>query len=278
MQTIPFWKMSGSGNDFIVIDNRAKIIPFSGSELTNFVVQVCRHRLSVGSDGFILIEEDTEADFGWQFYNSDGSRADMCGNGARCAARFAYMHQIADEKMTFRTDAGIISAEMNGDRVKVGMTTPTDVVREAIFETSNGSFLYASIHTGVPHVVIPVKNLADTDVDAIGREIRYSEHFAPNGTNVNFITKVEDEISIRTYERGVEGETLACGTGSVAAALLFANAMGLHSPVKVRTQGGLLTIYFDETKNGFSNVYLEGDARVIYMAEMTPDAWIYDDV
>jgi len=277
MDQIPFLKMSGSGNDFIIIDNRESIISLTDKALQKFVEQVCRRKMSVGADGFILIEEDPELNFKWQFYNSDGSRAEMCGNGARCAAQFAYLYKIAPHTMSFRTDAGVLSAEINGNRVKISMPNPTSIIKEQILERPKGSFVAASANTGVPHVVIPVKNLESTDVFEIGREIRYSKAFSPAGTNVNFISKTNDGvIHIRTYERGIEGETLACGTGSVAAALLFSKAFGISPPVPVKTRGGILNIYFKEDNNNFSNVFLEGDARVIYEGKLTKESWEYE--
>lgn len=270
---IPFFKMSGSGNDFILIDNRRQ--DFEDSQLNRFIVNVCRRKLSAGADGLILIESSTTADFKWRFYNSDASRAEMCGNGARCAARYAFVNGIAGPELTFETDVGIVSASIVADRVKVGMTDPSEVTPNIMLDLVAGSRQMAAINTGVPHVVLEVPDLETTDVCGIGREIRYHQRFAPAGSNVNFITSLaEDTIAVRTYERGVENETLACGTGSIAAALVKAARHGTGSPIHVKTRGGtLLTIHFTRRDGRFRDVYLEGDARIIYSGEMWPEAW-----
>ncbi|MGB7921419.1 MAG: diaminopimelate epimerase [Desulfobacterales bacterium] len=270
---IPFVKMSGSGNDFILIDNRRQIV--EDSQLTRFIVNVCRRKLSAGADGLILIEPSTAADFKWRFYNSDASRAEMCGNGARCAARFAFVNGIAGPELTFETDVGIISASIVADRAKVRMTDPSEVRSNLVLDLVAGSRQMAAVNTGVPHVVLEVPDLETTDVCGIGREIRYHRTFAPAGTNVNFMTPLADDtIAVRTYERGVEDETLACGTGSIAAALVAAARHGTGSPIRVKTRGGtLLTIHFERRDGRFQDVYLEGDARIIYSGEMWSEAW-----
>ena len=270
---IPFFKMSGSGNDFIVIDNRRRAV--EDAQLSRFIVNVCRRKLSTGADGLILIESSTAADFKWRFYNSDASRAEMCGNGARCAARYAFLTGIAGPELTFETDVGIVSASIVENRVKVGMTDPSEVTPNIMLDLAAGSRRMAAINTGVPHVVLEVPDLETTDVCGIAREIRYHRTFAPAGTNVNFITPLADDtIAVRTYERGVEDETLACGTGSIAAALVTAARHGTGSPIHVKTRGGtLLTIHFTRRDGRFRDVYLEGDARIIYSGEMWPEAW-----
>jgi len=273
MNSIPFFKMSGSGNDFIIVDNRKHQV--SEKTLPQMIVGACRRKMSVGADGFILVEEGSRADFQWRFYNADGSRAEMCGNGARCVSRFAFLNNIAGPRMSFETDAGIISAEIVGDRVKIRMTDPLDLNDHLVLELGNDKVPYAFINTGVPHVVIRVADTASVDVAEKGRKIRYHETFSPAGTNVNFTSPGrENELTIRTYERGVEGETLACGTGSVAAALIAAKQDGLVSPVTVITRSGEpLRIFFRPDGFSFSDVFLEGDARVIYTGELWEEAW-----
>jgi len=275
MKKINFYKMSGSGNDFIIIDNRDHVV--EEKNLSNFISSVCRRKMSVGADGLILIENADNVDFKWRFFNSDGSRAEMCGNGARCAARFAYLNKIAGPNMSFETDAGIISAQVKNGLVKVKMTDSQDLKVDLTVDTADGPVTVSSINTGVPHVVMPVDNIDDVDVVKLGRKIRYHKNFSPAGTNVNFYCPVEkDKISIRTYERGVEDETLACGTGAVACALVYANKTNIKSPIAVRPRsGGWLLIYFKEEKGGFENIYLQGDARIIYRAEMSEDAINY---
>jgi len=271
--TIPFYKMSGSGNDFIIIDNRQP--KFDESDLARLIVGACRRKMSVGADGLILVENANGVDFKWRFYNSDGSRAEMCGNGARCVSRFAYLEGIAGKTLSFETDAGIISAAVDGKKVKIKMTDPTDLGDEASLDLAGTTFAYRSINTGVPHAVIEMDDLQGTDIVAVGRAFRNHPAFAPNGTNANFIRLENDgTLGIRTYERGVEDETLACGTGNVAAALISCLRHGMPSPVKLLTRSNeYLSIYFERQGEAFSNVYLEGDARVIYTGELNPEAW-----
>jgi diaminopimelate epimerase len=273
MINIPFFKMSGSGNDFIIIDNREQIVP--EENLSDFIVGICRRKMSVGSDGLILIENTDGADFKWRFYNSDGSVAEMCGNGARCAARFALLNQIAGPDMTFQTIAGTISAQVKDKLVKVNVPSPTDLNLDYPIELQGGPLTVSSINTGVPHVVIPVEDIEKAEVFEQGREIRYHEKFAPAGTNVNFVTAGKgSRIAIRTYERGVEDETLACGTGAIAGAIIAALKYGKKSPVDVVTRSGEhLYIYFKASAEGYGEVFLEGDARVIYKGELGEEAW-----
>jgi len=271
MKPIPFYKMNGCGNDFIIIDGRSARMP---SDLVAFIRQVCRRKLSIGADGLILIEASGRYDFQWQFYNSDGSRAEMCGNGARCAARFAHEMGIAGQKMVFKTDAGPIEAEMRGTQVKLKMTTPGDSRIDFSIDVSGGKQVLSTINTGVPHVVLELDGLAEVEIVPLGREIRYHETFAPAGANVNFVSPAGGgSLQVRTYERGVEDETLACGTGCVAAALITAARRGWPSPIPVTTRsGGILTIYFQRDGDHFREVYLEGDARIVYTGEIRPDA------
>lgn len=275
MTSIPFMKMSGAGNDFIVIDNRGGIV--SSDNLPHFVAQVCRRKLSVGADGLILIESSTSVDFQWQFFNSDGSVAEMCGNGARCAARFALLNGIASADMAFDTMAGCIRASVQGDLVKINMTDPESLVTEEHLHLSQGTLTYGRVNTGVPHVVLEVEDIENADVVPLGREIRLHERFAPAGTNVNFIAPLAGPLwAIRTYERGVEDETLACGTGVVAAALILAAQKGLPSPITLQSRSGSnLRVHFAQTEHHFREVYLEGDARVIYHGELHQGAWDY---
>lgn len=272
MPPIQFSKMSGSGNDFIVIDNRDRVV--DDLDLPQFITAVCRRKMSVGADGLILIEPSEKADFRWRFYNSDGSRVEMCGNGARCAARFAYVNGIAGQNLTFETDAGIVSGQVDADRAKVKMPDPTDLRLDYAIEMATGSLDVSSINTGVPHVVIMKDSVDDVDVFGLGREIRNHAIFAPAGTNVNFISqRGAGNLAIRTYERGVEDETLACGTGSIAGALVSSKKLGWTSPINLVTRSSeTLTIHFTESNGLFNDVYLEGDARMIYTGQLGEEA------
>lgn len=244
-------------------------------DLLKFIRSVCRRKMSVGADGLILIEPSDTADFRWQFYNSDGSRAEMCGNGARCAARFAFVNGIARESLSFETDAGIVTGQIQGDRAKVKMPDPTDLRLDYRIDLKSGELTVSSINTGVPHVVIMEDDVAQTDVFNLGREIRYHKTFAPAGTNVNFICRqAPGQLVIRTYERGVEDETLACGTGSIASALVTSSKFNWNSPIDLVTRSGeLLRIHFNKKDIIFDDVYLEGDARIIYTAQLGEEAW-----
>jgi diaminopimelate epimerase len=273
MKPIPFYKMSGAGNDFIIIDNRNQIVAEDG--LNGFINGVCRRKMSAGADGLILIEDSDEFDFRWRFFNSDGSKAEMCGNGARCAARFAHVTGIAETTLSFETEAGVVGAEIYEDRVKVKMPDPSDLKLAYPLELSNRSLQISSINTGVPHAVVMVEQVADMDVVTPGREIRYHQKFAPAGTNANFVQRIKgNAIEIRTYERGVEDETLACGTGAIASAIIAASRFKMNSPVDVKTRSGeYLTIHFNTKDGQFGDIYMEGNARIIYTGELQPDAW-----
>jgi diaminopimelate epimerase len=276
MNPIQFYKMSGCGNDFIIIDNRSPVIP--EKDLTAFIMGVCRRKMSVGADGIILIENSNTVDFKWRFYNSDGSVAEMCGNGARCVARFAYLNGITGPDMSFETLAGVVSASVSeAGLVKIKMTDPLNLEMNRELILKSGKYAVGSVNTGVPHVVMVVDDIQGTPVKEMGKEIRFHPDFAPAGTNVNFVTVQPDNIvAVRTYERGVEDETLACGTGCVASALIAARKFGLTPPVTLLTRsGGYLRIYFTPHQDTYSDVYMEGDARLIYRAELSEEAWNY---
>ncbi|MBM4123159.1 MAG: diaminopimelate epimerase [Nitrospira sp.] len=286
---IPFMKLSGSGNDFILIDNRVKVV--DSKRAGALAAKVCAHRMSVGGDGLILIERSHKADFRWRLFNADGSEAEFSGNGARCAARFAYVKRIAPRRMRFETLAGMIEAEMvseaspvasgratgarKPDAVKVRFPDPTGLrlnLRLAIGGVEREAHF---LDTGVPHCVYLVDDPDRVDVVGIGRPTRHHPLFQPAGTNVNFIKVLDPHrIRIRTYERGVEDETLACGTGSIASALLASLVAKVESPVTLIPQSGLeLTVYFDARDQAFTHVYLQGDARAVYEGRILPDAW-----
>jgi diaminopimelate epimerase len=275
-ENISFWKMSGAGNDFIIIDNRDGVM--DRRDLPHFVQKVCRRQLSAGADGLILIENDPEADFRWRFFNSDGGRAEMCGNGARCAARFAHLNGVAGREMTFTTDAGTIAAEVIGSGAKVKMTAPSSLESALELDLREGETLTCSfINTGVPHAVIPADDIGAVDVVGLGRQVRYHRRFDPAGTNANFIQLMTDgAVAIRTYERGVEDETLACGTGAVAGAIVASRLYSLKSPVRMRTRSGAeLVIHFGGAAEGFNPVFMEGDARIVYTGRLASEAWEY---
>jgi diaminopimelate epimerase len=269
---IPFWKMSGAGNDFIIIDHRQPLIP--KDLMPEFARRVCRRKFSAGADGLFLIEPSDKVDFKWRFFNADGSEAEMCGNGARCVARFAYMHGIAAARMRFETLAGIIDATVADTQATIRMTSPHSFRFDRQLEVAGQMFMVHSVDTGVPHAVIFVDDIDTADVVGLGRELRYHPAFAPAGTNVNFVGRTAEGFRIRTYERGVEGETLACGTGVVAGALIAAAKGMVDSPVAMDTAGGIaLTVQFTGTKGGeVDQVVLKGPAHLIYKGELTAEA------
>ena len=270
---IPITKMSGAGNDFIIIDHRSLFIPVLLHP--QFAQMVCRRRFSVGADGLILIENAEATDFAWRFYNNDGSIAEMCGNGARCAARYAYQHGIAGQTMNFSTVAGVIEAEILGEQehVSVRMTEPFGFQNSTLISLGGQEREIFSINTGVPHAVLFV-DTDDIPLKQWGRTVRFHEDFEPAGTNVNFIRVLEDgNLHVRTYERGVEDETMACGTGVVASAIIAAMQGLAESPVEVITSGGeSLMVQFESDGNKVINVYLQGAARIIYEGQLTAEA------
>ncbi len=255
--------MQGSGNDFILIDNRRQIL--KGRDLKGVAGAVCDRHYSVGADGLIVIVRSRTADFKWRFFNADGSEAEMCGNGSRCAARFAYIKKIAKKAMSFETLAGLIHAEIRKSGVRVQLTGAGDIRMNVTVPLENEARVGHFINTGVPHLVYFSDSVEAEDVKETGRKTRYSDLFKPRGANVNFVQVVGPRIlKVRTYERGVEGETMACGTGSVAAALIAGKLDLVSSPVTVMTRSGeKLVVSFERTGDGFVNLRLEGAAEVI---------------
>jgi diaminopimelate epimerase len=273
IKPIEFYKMSGSGNDFIIIDNRD--LSLNVGDLPTFARRVCERKISVGADGLFLIEPSKKVDFKWQFFNSDGSVAEMCGNGSRCVARYAYLKGIAPAKMSFETIAGIISAEVNNAVVKVRLTEPSEVqsIGKLIFDDCQ--FVLDCVDTGVPHAVAFVDNLETCTVFEWGRKIRHHACFQPRGTNANFATVINrHKIKVRTYERGVEDETLACGTGDVASVLAAASRGLVETPVDVIVRSGeTLRIYFTKKDDRFSEIYLEGRVKIVYQGMLFEEAY-----
>ena len=269
---LDFKKMSGAGNDFIVIDNRTGVVPEQGRR-ERFEAW-CQRRVGVGADGVLLVEppEDQAHHFRMRYYNADGGEAESCGNGARCIARFAHLIGAVPDTMSFETLAGPYRAEIGKLDVTVGMSDPFDLRREIEIEVPD---LFEDevdyINTGVPHVVVMVNELELAPIIELGAKIRFHSEFSPAGTNVNFVCKRNDGgLDIRTYERGVENETLACGTGAVASALIaHLDGYGV-SPVPVHTRGGtILTVHFENRGEMFSNIQLQGEARVVYEGSLT---------
>ena len=270
---IEFYKMSGSGNDFIIIDNRD--LSLNVGDLPAFARKVCSRKISVGADGILLIEPSKTANFKWQFFNSDGSVAEMCGNAARCVARYAYLKGIAPKKMSFETFVGIISAEVNNDVVKVRLTDPSPLSIAQTIILNGRECILDCIDTGVPHAVAFVDSVETCAVVETGRQIRHHEHFAPRGTNADFAEVLNrHKMKVRTYERGVEDETLACGTGVVASVLAAAGRGLVDLPVDVTVHSGeTLRIYFTRQDDRFCEIYLEGKVKIIYHGFLFEEAY-----
>ena len=256
--------MSGSGNDFVIVDNREGVV--ADDIKRDFVKKVCTPKSSVGADGVIFVENSDKADYKWDFYNNDGSSAEMCGNGGRCVARYAVEKGFAPEKHSFDTVAGIISAEVDGPMVKVKLTAPFDRKNGLQVGFNGQEYKVDSINTGVPHAIVFFDNVEEEDVKTIGHNIRFHDVFAPAGTNVNLVQKKKGSaLKVRTYERGVEDETLACGTGCVASALMAAARFEIQSPVAVETRGGeILKVHIENGNGGEPDVYLEGLTKITF--------------
>src|SRR6266436_7958756 len=258
-----FTKMNGAGNDFVMIDNRAGEVRLQPEQ----IVRICDRHRGVGADGILLLEKGSNgADFRMRYYNRDGGEAEMCGNGARCFARFANKVADAPAKISFQTPAGLIRGELHGELVTLQMSEPKDLRLNVALELEGEDAGVHYVNTGVPHVVVPVARVDMVNVFDRGAAIRRHKMFSPAGANVNFIEKRgPKKISIRTYERGVEDETLACGTGVVAGALIFSATENFDGPIGVLVRGGNeLKVGFNKIDNQFRNVTLTGPAEFVF--------------
>lgn len=230
---IPFTKMHGAGNDFIVVDDRAQTFPLKDEA---FIQRIASRRTGIGCDGILLLQPSDSADLRMRFINPDGGEQNMCGNGARCVARLAHDIGYAPSEMMIETGAGLVHAEVLDKQIRLKLTAPTDLKLDLAMGLDRAVDF---VDTGVPHAVVWVDDVSAIDLPRSGRAIRMHEQFAPNGTNASF-AKVEADgsLSLRTYERGVEAETLACGTGATAAAILAAEHEWVKLPVTVHCAGG----------------------------------------
>jgi len=258
-----FTKMNGAGNDFVMLDNRAGNIHLNRAQ----IARICDRHRGIGADGILLLETTSNgADFRMRYFNSDGGEAEMCGNGARCFARFANRVASAPGKISFETLAGVIGAELHDELVTLRLSDPSDLQLNIALRTAGKNRTVHFINSGVPHVVVAVSQIDEVDVRQDGAVIRRHEMFSPKGANVNFIEKRGTKrIAVRTYERGVENETLACGTGVVASALIFAATENSGGPVGVLVRGGdELTVAFEKNGSEFRNVTLTGPAEFVF--------------
>ena len=266
---IKFTKSVATGNDFIIVDNRK---PSLKGDSARIAKRLCDRFYGVGADGLLLVEKSSSADFKMRIINPDGSEAEMCGNGSRCAALYAYAKKIAPADMNIETIAGILNANVRGENVKVKLTDPKDIQWNLCLTIHECPYKVSLADTGVPHVIHFVDDLEAVEVKKLGPKMRYHEEFSPHGANVDFVKIVDknkNKIAVRTYERGVEDETLACGTGAVASAIISAEAEKLSSPVTVETRSGeSLKVYFEFHEGNFKNVYLEGKAKLVFDGTM----------
>ncbi len=262
-----FTKMNGAGNDFVMVDNRGGDVRLNAQQIS----QICDRHRGVGADGVLLLENAANgADFRMRYYNRDGGEAEMCGNGARCFARFAHKVTGAQGEISFETPAGVIGAELHGESVTLRMSEPQDLRLNLTLPAVDAYQKLHFINSGVPHVVVPVSRIDDVEVRRDGAAIRKHEMFSPKGANVNFLEKRgPGKIAIRTYERGVEDETLACGTGVVASALIFAATEKIEGPIGVTVRGGSeLQVGFKRKGVDFSEVTLTGPAEFVFEGTM----------
>lgn len=267
---LEFTKMNGAGNDFILIDNRNNLFQLEPSQ----VAKLCHRQKGIGADGLVLWQKSKDpdkADWSWDFYNSDGSSAEMCGNAARCFVRYIQSKVAPDAEVfetRFETLAGVVAGKVQGERITVTLTDPVNFRFNQPLMVHGKSTEAHSVNTGVPHAVLFVDNPDAAMVQEWGREIRFHEIFQPGGANVNFVqlTGKPGELRVRTYERGVEGETLACGTGVTASALISAEIHRLPSPVRIQVQSGdWLEVEFERSESGeFSSVKLTGPGEFTF--------------
>lgn len=272
---ISFSKMTGAGNDFVAVDNREIVI----QDPARFAKIVCDRRYGIGGDGVLLVERNAKADFTMKYYNADGSYGGMCGNGGRCIAQFAKLiGVVAGNKFKFEALGHVYSGEIDHDIVSLRMKDPSSLLLGDRIDVDGLSINVHFVNTGSPHCVILDQenpgllkpDFSMADIFHLGRKIRYHQRFAPDGTNVNFVQILDaTSIRIRTYERGVEDETLACGTGSIASAVVTAMLGKCESPVEVHTRSNeILTISFFEGEKDVSEVTLTGRAQMVFQGSI----------
>jgi diaminopimelate epimerase len=259
---IHFAKYSGSGNDFIMIDNRAGAFPAT----PGLIARMCERGVSIGADGLILVEPSQKAAVRMRYYNSDGGEVEMCGNGARCFVAFARELGIASEPLVFETMERVLSGWADGRAVTVELGEARATRLNLDLRVDGVTYRAHFTNTGVPHVVIFCYQLEQVDVETIGRSIRFHDQFQPNGTNVDFVhVTANGELEIRTYERGVEGETLACGTGVAAAAVIAHLVSDVKPPVNVHVRSGdVLIVNFRREGEAFAAITLSGPVTYVY--------------
>ncbi|RLD45525.1 MAG: diaminopimelate epimerase [Bacteroidetes bacterium] len=254
---IEFWKYQGNGNDFVVVDERNEDHYFSAEQIMN----LCDRHFGIGADGMMIVKESDRADFEMQYYNADGKLSSMCGNGGRCIAMFAYLMKIAPKEMSFVAFDGVHKAIIEEELIEGNAYTVSLQMANVVGVEKSEKFYF--LNTGSPHYVEFVKNLAEMDVHKEGRITRFSERFSPEGTNVNFVEIKGDRLLVRTYERGVEDETLSCGTGVTASAIAAFMETG-KKDFQIQTTGGAFKVQFKQNTEGFSNICLVAPAKLVF--------------
>ena len=252
---IEFYKYQGTGNDFVMIDNRTNFFPKEDIQL---IERLCDRRFGIGADGLILLENDSDTDFRMVYYNSDGNESSMCGNGGRCLVAFANQLGVINSQAIFMATDGLHHASVGNDAIVSLQMIDVDEIQK--------KDSYTFLNTGSPHHVQIVEDLKNYNVKDNGASIRYGELYGEKGSNVNFVKKIdEDTFSVRTYERGVEDETLACGTGVTAVAIAM-NATGEtdKTSINLNVEGGKLNVSFDKMGDHFTNVFLTGPAKFVF--------------
>ncbi len=265
MKKLNFTKMDGAGNDFIILDARADSGTLGIKNFSSLARKLCARKTGIGADGVLVLEKSKIAGFRMRIFNADGSIAEMCGNGLRCA--ILYAGAAGQEKIKVETMAGVHEGEIIGkDRVRVKMQEPSGLRLDFPISVHGRKIKANFINTGVPHAVVFVEGLDKIDAGKIGSEIRYHDEFKPKGANADFVEIIDNNnINIRTYERGVEGETLACGTGAVASAIIACHVLRtMCHAINVHTRGGILKVGFRRMGNKIKDVYLEGGARIVF--------------
>jgi len=268
---IDFFKVSGAGNDFLLIDNLNGIW---NVDWPAFAIATCSRPFGVGADGILVLEASEKADFLMRYFNADGSFGGMCGNGGRCVSRYASEKGVSGALVRFEACGSIYEAIVKRDTVQLRMPDITGFPVRTQFKADQGEVLNGwFIDTGSPHVVIPADNLQQVEVEKIGTSIRNNQQFNSAGVNVNFYEKGRDGgLALRTFERGVEAETLACGTGAVATALVSSGVDGTIPPARIRVQSGeQLVVTFRRTGTGFTDLSLEGTAHFLFAGTVTFD-------
>lgn len=254
-----FYKYQGTGNDFVMIDNRLENFPKNNTKL---IESLCDRRFGIGADGLILLENDNSTDFKMVYYNSDGNESSMCGNGGRCLVAFAKSLNVIDYKTTFIATDGLHNATIDENGI---VSLQMKNVDEVKIESE-----YVFLNTGSPHHVTLVNDLENYDVKENGATIRYSDLYGKAGSNVNFVNQIsENHFALRTYERGVEDETLSCGTGATATAIAM-NAIGKTNSdaIDINVEGGKLKVTFEKSEKGFEKVFLIGPATFVFEGEI----------